>query len=66
MEVAGFHSFWGLSPSFNMIECMESHGEVVGSDFKFCLVQPGDVRHILHTMTHRMISDDHQNSSIEV
>ena len=54
----GIHSLWGLSPSFNLLSRLPStHSENASSELNILLSKPSDVRHIIHTMGRRKLSD---------
>jgi len=51
----GFHSLWGLSPSFNLLSRLPS--ENAPSELNILLSKPSDVRHIIHFLARRSRSD---------
>jgi dynein assembly factor 3 len=52
----GIHGFWGLSASFDCLEAFEGLGRWSGQQdvIRILLVQPGDIRHILTTLTRKL------------
>jgi dynein assembly factor 3, axonemal len=56
MESLGHYGFWGLSATFDFCELLDNAGALEsGTDepIRILLVQPGDIRHILTTISRR-------------
>lgn len=49
----GHHGFWGYSSSFDWYSALSESQEMDDVPFVILLVNPGDIRHILHTVSQR-------------
>lgn len=47
----GYHGFWGLSSAFDLLD-LESTGDSA-TPLNVLLLAPGDIRHVLYTISHR-------------
>lgn len=50
----GHHAHWGFSAGFDFIEAvLAGRKQLADEPFNILLIQPGDIRHILHTISRR-------------
>ena len=56
----GTYGFWGLSASFDCLQCIESNDNTIN----ILLLNPGDIRHILETVARIQSSHIHQKNQI--
>jgi hypothetical protein len=53
----GFHTFWGFSPGFDLSNISCDDSEQASEPINVLIVDPGDIRHIIHTVAKRYRRD---------